>query len=255
MGAVVLAAGKGTRMGSPTPKVLQPLLGRAMIDCVLDQLEDVGFSHAGAPAPVMVVGFGAETVRAHVGDRARFVVQEPQLGTGDAVAAALRVIPSTVRTLLVVHGDEPLIEASSYREMLLAQGRTGADVALLTGSVYDTQGLGRVIRDGTGAVVDLVQEAELSSEQRRVREINFGAYVFSRAFLQEGLRSLHVHPGGEYYLTDLIPLASRSGREVQVVTLENADERMGVNDPHQLARAERLLREQGMPAAASTGPA
>jgi bifunctional UDP-N-acetylglucosamine pyrophosphorylase / glucosamine-1-phosphate N-acetyltransferase len=237
--ALVLAAGKGTRMRSRLPKVLHPLAGSPMLTRVLNALAGSGF-----PQPTVVVGYGADHIREVVGDRCRYVLQEGQLGTGDAARVGLAALPATTNRVLLVHGDEPLISAQSYREMLDVQKRTGAPIVLLTARADDTRGLGRVIRDASGVPVALVQEIDLRQEQRSLNEVNLGAYVFDAEFLRRSLQRLEPHPPkGEYYLTDVIALAAQRAAEggvpVGSVTLSGQTEVLGVNDLLQLEQATR----------------
>lgn len=242
-GAIVLAAGQGKRMGSPIPKVLQPINGRPMIAYVMDVLGELGFG-TGQPKPVVVVGVGAKEVECVVGDAAKFVLQGSQLGTGDAAAVGVRAMPAQIERVLLIHGDEPLIAAYTYRSMIDLQRATKAVIVLLTGEVSDTKSLGRVIRDDHGQIQSLVQEEELTREQRLTAEINFGAYVFDRAFLENGLPLLEKHASGEYYLTDLVRFAVNAGRQVLAVAVPDPDGQMGINDAEQLARAEAYLNKQ-----------
>ena len=234
---MILAAGKGTRMRSRLPKVLQPLAGIPMLIRVLDSLAASGFAR-----PTVVVGYGADDIRAATGDRCEYVLQERQLGTGDAARVGFGALPAATSRVLLVHGDEPLIPPASYREMLAVQERTGAPVVLLTAHVEDTRGLGRVVRDSSGAPTALVQEGDLSPEERSLNEVNLGAYVFDARFLRHGLDTLESHPPkGEYYLTDLIALAAREGTPAGVVTLAGGTELLGVNDLVELEAASRAV--------------
>jgi bifunctional UDP-N-acetylglucosamine pyrophosphorylase/glucosamine-1-phosphate N-acetyltransferase len=213
-----------------------------MLTRVLNALAESGF-----PQPTVVVGYGADRIRAVVGDRCRYVLQEDQRGTGDAARVGFAALPATTTRVLVVHGDEPLISDQSYREMLDLQARTGAPVVLLTARVEDTRGLGRVIRDSSGIPVSLVQEADLSPEQRSLNEVNVGAYVFDAEFLRRSFSQLQPHPPqGEYYLTDVIALAALAARSsteggapVETVTLSEETDVLGVNDLVQLEQATR----------------
>lgn len=237
--ALVLAAGKGTRMRSTLPKFLHRVAGTPMLARVLNTLDDAGF-----PCPTVVVGHGADRVRATFGDRCRYVDQREQLGTGHAARIGVDVLPETVRRVLLVHGDEPLISSQTYRDLLEMQRRTAAAIVLLTAHVTDTLDFGRVIRNESGLPVALLQQADLTAEQRLLREVNLGAYVFDAAFLRRNLDSLEPHPPkGELYLTDLIALAMAEDAEnpVAAVTLEAADDLMGINDLIQLERATRTV--------------
>lgn len=242
-GAVVLAAGRGTRMGSSLPKVLHCVNGLPMIAYVLSTLEELGFGSS-APPPVVVVGFGEARVRSETGDRASFVTQLDQRGTGDAARVGLDALPGSITDVLLIHGDEPLIETATYRRMLERRHRTGAAIVLLTGYVSDTHQLGRVIRNAAGEIVGLVQEQDLTDDQRETNEINFGAYVFDRPFMQGALPRLPVRTGGEYHLTDLVAEAVRQNLGVESVPVPEPDAQMGINDQEGLERAEQFLRRK-----------
>lgn len=241
--ALVLAAGKGTRMRSNLPKVLHPLAGKPMLVRVLDALRAGGF-----PCPTAVVGYGAEAIEAAVGDRCRYAIQTEQRGTGHAALVGLDALPSTVRRVLLVHGDEPLIGPDLFRQMLEEQERTGASVVLLTTHVADTRGFGRVIRGAAGYPVALVQESDLTPEERAVDEVNLGAYVFDADFLRASLGHLQPHPPkDEYYLTDLIAVAAGRSTDapgVVAVTVPNGAEMMGINDLVHLEQATRVIYGQ-----------
>lgn len=242
--SVVLAAGRGTRMHSPEPKVVRLLNGRPMISYVMESLRRAGFGSRLGPDPVVVVGFGQESVREAVGSQAQFVVQHQQQGTGHAAKIGIQAIDPRFNRILLVHGDEPLIEADVFTEMLNRSIRTKAAIVLLTGVVTNTHGMGRVIRDASGSILGLVQESELDAGQRRAMEINLGAYVFDRLFLENAIRALTLHDGGEYYLTDLVELAVNKGLCIESIQLPDADERIGVNDLQQLQRATEFLKRR-----------
>lgn len=235
--AVVLAAGKGTRMRSRLPKVLHRVAGKPMLARVLDSLDAAGF-----PQPAVVVGFGADLIQETVGPRCRYVVQGEQLGTGHAARVALAALDESVDRVLVVHGDEPMIEPDVYEEMLALQSSSGAAVILLTTDAEDLRGFGRVVRDADGAPRALVQEPDLTAEERHLTEVNLGAYVFDAAFLRCALTEIEPHPPkGEYYLTDLVAMARSAGRGVGAVVVEGGAEVMGVNDLVHLEHATRVI--------------
>lgn len=234
--AIILAAGKGTRMKSELPKVLHPLAGKPMLVRVLNALDEAGFA-----CPVAVVGYGADRIRADVGDRCRFAVQESQAGTGDAARVGMEAVDPSVSRVMIVHGDEPMIPGSVYREMLDLQTASGAPVVLLTTHAENARGFGRVVRDGGGPAA-LVQEADLTDDQWALTEVNLGAYVFDAAFLRDALPHLQPHPPkGELYLTDLIRMAREGGQPVEAVTIPGGMNVMGVNDLIQLEETTRAL--------------
>lgn len=242
-GAMVLAAGKGSRMRSSLPKVLHPLNGRPMIMYTVDVLAELGFGRT-APPPVYVVGFGSDRVAKIVGPGSTFAVQKALLGTGHAASTGLVSMAREVERVLLIHGDEPLIGCDTYWAMLDLREQSHAAVVLLTGHVADTHSLGRVLRDDRGHVRKVVQEKDLTSEDLMGTEINFGAYVFDRRFMEQSLPLLEPHDGGEYYLTDLVHLAIAGGREVTSVSVPWPDDQMGINDMGQLERAETFLRSR-----------
>lgn len=235
--AIVLAAGKGTRMRSALPKVLHPLAGKSMLARVLDSLRGAGF-----PCPTVVVGYGAEQIRVAVGERCRLIVQHQQLGTGNAARVGVESLPESIDRVLIVHGDEPLIPFDVLRGMLDRQGDREADVVLLTTRVDDTRGFGRVVRDVRNAPVALVQEADLLPEQRALDEVNLGAYVFAADALRRYLPRLDPHPPkGEFYLTDLVAMAAEDGRRVEAVEIPGGTDVMGVNDLVHLEQATQSI--------------
>jgi bifunctional UDP-N-acetylglucosamine pyrophosphorylase/glucosamine-1-phosphate N-acetyltransferase len=209
---------------------------------ILQVLGDAGFTR-----PAIVVGYGAEQIRQVVGDRYPLVVQEPQLGTGDAARIALEVLPAETKLLVLMHGDEPLLSPRVVDDMLALQRRTSSPVVLLTTLVEDTRGFGRLIRNKAGAAVALVQESEPIVEQQGSREVNLGAYVFDVAFLREALPALTAHPPkGEYFLTDVIGLAAArtergEGTAVETIQIEGGTDVMGINDLAQLEDANRRI--------------
>jgi len=239
--AVVLAAGKGTRMRSDLAKVLHPVAGRPMIGWVLDA---VG---ATLPARTMVVvGYQADRVRRVLPGWAESCLQAEQLGTGHAVSIALdafgEVDPEA--TLLVVAGDMPLI-TSGLLDRLLTSDPT-SPLRLVTARVADTRGFGRVVRRPDGSVQGVVEEKDADAEIRAIREVNAGIYAFRVGPLRHDLSQLKAdNAQGEYYLPDVIAMVT--GRGEPVVAVEASErEVMGVNTVLQLEEAEAaLLAEDG----------
>jgi bifunctional UDP-N-acetylglucosamine pyrophosphorylase/glucosamine-1-phosphate N-acetyltransferase len=225
-------------MRSSLPKVLHQIAGKSMLERVLDALAGAGF-----PCPTVVLGHEAEAIRQQAGERCRYVEQVPQLGTGDAARVGLGSLPPSVQRVLLVHGDEPMIDPGVYREMLDLQATSGAAIVLLTTIVEDTRDFGRVVRDADGRPAALVQQSDLTPEQKAtIREINLGAYVFDAAFLRRTLPNLQPNPPkGEYYLTDLIAVAAQTGEGIEARVLEGGDTLLGINDLVQLEGANRAI--------------
>jgi len=238
--AVVLAAGKGTRMKSELPKVLHPLAGRPMIYWTVRAALD-----AGASRVVVVVGYGREKVEAYLrsafDDRVETAVQEEQRGTGHAVLVALPAItrgnePNAV--VLVTAADGPLLRSDDLRALI---GALTENVAMLTATLPDASGYGRILRQD-GKIVGVREHKDCSEEQRRINEFNPAVYAFRLGFLQKNLPELRPNNAqGELYLTDLIERGAASGgiadRPVDPSTVE------GINDRAQLAALEARILE------------
>ena len=237
--AIVLAAGQGTRMRSQLPKVLHPLAGMTMLDHVLATLAAAGVEHR-----VVVVGHGAEQVEASLDGRAIAVRQDPQLGTADAVRVGLGRIPAGVRHVIVTMGDVPLLPADLFQQLLREQAEGEAAVALLSAHPEDPSGYGRIVRKTDGSASGIVEERDADASTRALGEVNSGTYCFDASWLRANIGSVPASPSGEYYLTDLIALATSGGRRVAVVSAPRAELAMGINDRVGLAVAERLLRTE-----------
>ena len=238
---VIMAAGAGTRMRSATAKVLHPLAGRSMIAWAVEA--------ASALEPeqlVVVVGHQQEQVEAHVAElapQARFAVQEQPRGTGDAVRAALGVLPGVTGDVVVTSGDVPLLQGDTLRDLVQAHRAGGHAVTVLTAVVPDPTGYGRIVRDGE-RVRRIVEQRDAGEAELAITEINAGVYVFDAATLAEGIANLQVgNAQGELYLTDVVAHANATGRAVGVRLLADHLQTEGVNDRVQLAeRAAELNR-------------
>ena len=235
LAVVILAAGKGTRMKSDLPKVLHPIAGRPMVQHVVDA--------AGALDPdntVLIYGHGGEAVRQAVtGSRLQWAEQAEQLGTGHAVAQALPHLAEDV--VLVLYGDVPLIQPQTLRDFVARVD--DQSLALMTLTLDDPSGYGRVIRNADGKVQRVVEQKDASDEEKAVREINTGILACTRRFLNDSLPRLsNSNAQGEYYLTDLIAMAVDAGMEVVTEQPGHAWEVDGVNDRVQLARLERVYQ-------------
>ena len=236
---IILAAGQGVRMRSALPKVLHEIGGRPLLRHVLQAV-----TGAGLPQPVVVVGHGAEAVRAAVGADARCVTQTQQLGTANAVQAAEELLTGQTDLVLVVNGDMPLLTAETLARLVALQTANPGPLTLLTLITPDPRGFGRIVRDRAGAVQAIVEEAQATPKQRAITELNAGAYCFRANWLWSALRRIPLSPKGEYYLTDTVALAVAEGLAVQAVCLDDPTEAMGINTRVHLAEAEALLRRR-----------
>ena len=233
-----MAAGQGTRMRSALPKVLHPVAGRPMVRHVVDAAREAGVTRC-----VVVVGHGAEQVRAALGGGVLYAEQPERLGTGDAVRRA-RAAADGVRRLLVLNGDAALVTGDMLRLLMDRHVSSGAALTLLTARVADPAGLGRVVRGPDGGVARVVEDPEAGDEARTLDEVNTGLYCFDAAWLWAHLPRLERSAGGEYYLTDLVGLAVAEGAPVQAVPAPGDFDPVGINDRVQLARAEAALRRR-----------
>jgi bifunctional UDP-N-acetylglucosamine pyrophosphorylase/glucosamine-1-phosphate N-acetyltransferase len=250
--AIVLAAGRGTRTRSAQPKALLPLLGLPLVEHALRSL--AGVEPAGV---VVVVGHGAEAVEQALGGRTglSLVRQEPPLGTGDAVRTARAAHPELAdRTQLVVNGDLPLLRGETLARLVAAHREKEAAATLLTAVVPDGGPYGRILRDERGDVARIVEAGDASPDERRIGEINAGAYVFDGKALGEALERLEARNAqGEYYLTDVVAHLRAAGRGVIALAAADAEEVLGVNTLEELADVTRRLRERRLKALMDAG--
>lgn len=234
---VILAAGKGTRMKSETPKCLHELCGRSMLGWVLGAAEGLSPDRI-----VVVVGHGAAEVEAAArrelpGVDLQFVLQEPQLGTGHALQVAAPALGETER-VVVTYGDMPLLSTDSLQSLVDAQvgAASPGAVSILTAVIDDPTGYGRILRREDGSFERIVEHKDATEDERLVNETNLGVYCFDRGTLDGDLARLdNDNAQGEYYITDLVGMAESGGRPVLPLVLDDAAEAQGVNDLAQLA--------------------
>lgn len=240
LASLILAAGQGTRMKSDLPKVLHPLLGRPLVTYTLE----TALALTGEP-PVLVVGYGAEAVQQTVGDRAVCVLQAEQRGTGHAVLQARELLAGQSDLVLVMYADMPLLTVETLRRLVARQEENPGPITLLTLWDDNPRGFGRIVRDQSGAVIQIVEEADATPEQLAIKELNAGVYCFDAGWLWANVSQIPLNPvKQEYYLTDLIGMAVAQGKRVETVTATDPTEALGINTRVHLAEAERLLRQR-----------
>lgn len=238
--AVVLAAGKGTRMKSSLYKVLHPVCGKPMVDHVVSNMEKLG-----ATEIVSVVGHGAEMVKDTLGERSTYVVQEEQLGTAHAVQQAEAVLDGREGTTIVICGDTPLITPETIQQLMTTHHEAGAKATILTAIVDDPTGYGRILRGEDELVTGIVEQKDATPEQQKVQEINSGTYCFDNKALFEALKKVdNNNSQGEYYLTDVISILKEQGEAIAAFAAAEADELLGVNDRVALSQAESYMRRR-----------
>ena len=236
---VILAAGHGTRMRSDTPKVLHQLLGRPMASYSIDSARQ-----ASGTKPILVIGYGQDQVRQVLGETAEYVVQDPQLGTGHAVLQTKTKLEGRCDLVLVAYADMPLISSDILIKLVEAQSTHKGPITMLTVIAEDPRGFGRVLRDQQGNVLEVIEEAQATPEQMEIRELNSGVYCFEAEWLWQALEKIQLSPKGEYYLTDLVGIATSQDLPVQAFVSENKEEVIGINTRVHLAETAAILRRR-----------
>lgn len=240
--AVILAAGKGTRMNSDLPKVLHPVRGRPMLEYVFDACRSAGVQRIFA-----VIGHGAEQVQATFSEARDvvWVLQTEQRGTGHAVLCCEDHLAAFDGQTLVLCGDGPLIRGETLATLLAIHKDEGAAAALATTKLEDPTGYGRIDRDADGAIQGIVEHNDCTPQQRTIREVNPSYYCFDNRLLFSALQ--RVTPDNakhEIYLTDAVRIAIEDGHKVAAVTAVKPEEALSINSLEQLARVEQIMARQ-----------
>jgi len=238
--AVVMAAGKGTRMKSELPKVLVPVLGRPMLEYVIDALREAGIAKI-----VVVVGYRADDVKQTVGGQedVGFALQAEQRGTGHAVMSAREHLAGHDGAVVVVAGDSPLMQTSSIRKLLAEYERSKSACILGTAHKDNPHGLGRIVRDASGKFTGIVEEKDATPQERQITEVNLSTYVFHGPDLLhalEGIRSDNAQ--GEYYITDCPGVLLAEGKDVRALAVLEPCEVLSINSMEELAVVEDAMR-------------
>lgn len=238
--AVILAAGKGTRMRSKYPKVLHKVGGKAMLQHVIDAA-----TIAGADEKVVIVGHEAELVEAMVADQGKIALQAEQLGTGHAVMQTKEALSGFTGTALILCGDTPLLDGEELKKFCEAHKASGAAATVLTAIMDDPFGYGRIVRDAEGNVQGIVEQKDATEEQKAIKEINTGIYCMECPQMFDVLATLTCNNAqGEYYLTDVLEKLNAAGQKVGGVVTADSDMVMGINSRKQLSVAEGVMRQR-----------
>ncbi|WP_426983920.1 bifunctional UDP-N-acetylglucosamine diphosphorylase/glucosamine-1-phosphate N-acetyltransferase GlmU [Brevibacillus borstelensis] len=238
--AVVLAAGQGTRMKSKLYKVLHPVCGKPMVQHVVDTLASMKVEDV-----VVVVGHGADTVQATLGERVAYALQKEQLGTAHAVQQAASFLQAKEGTTFILYGDVPLLSEETLTALLHFHEDQKAAATVLTAVLPDPTGYGRIVRNDSGEVMEIVEHKDASDEVRAIKEINTGIYCFDNQKLWNALAQVkNDNVQGEYYVTDCIGILRQAGEKVVAFEAADPDETMGVNDRAQLSEAEAYMRKR-----------
>ena len=238
--AIILAAGKGTRMKSDLPKVLHKVAGISMLEHVFRSVSAID-----PEKTVTVVGHKAELVEQVLAGQTDFVRQTEQLGTGHAVMMAEPVLENLTGQTLVIAGDTPLITGESLKNLIDFHINHKNVATILTAEADNPFGYGRIVRNQHDEVLKIVEQKDASDFEQQIKEINTGTYVFDNARLFEALKNINTNNAqGEYYITDVIGIFRESGEKVGAYTLKDFDESLGVNDRVALATAESVMRRR-----------
>ncbi len=242
LAVIILAAGQGKRMKSAQPKVLHPLLGRALVDYPVDLALALG-----AVRVVVVVGVGAEQVRRHLSERRnpkiRFARQKQQRGTGHATLTAAPALKGFQGNVLILYGDVPLLTAATIQRLRSAHLKQRAKLSLVTVRLDQPRGYGRILRDKAGQVIGIVEEADCTPAQRAIIESNPGIYLCNAELLFRLLPLLRSdNRQKEYYLTDLVGVVTAEGLRIASIEAHDPQETFGVNSRAQLQEAEAAMR-------------
>ena len=242
--AVVLAAGKGTRMKSELPKVLVPVCGRPMIRYVIDALRESGFGRV-----IVVVGHRSDLVREELGNEPdiAFVEQTEQLGTGHAVMVCRDELQGVDGPVLIVTGDSPMLQISSVKALLTDFESTKPACLMGTAHKEDPTGLGRIVRDENDAFIGIVEQKDATPEQQAITEVNMSTYLFDCGSLLESLDKLTTENAQqEYYITDCPGILREQGADVRALAALQPCEALSINTMEDLAVVEQEMRSMGI---------
>ncbi len=240
--SVILAAGKGTRMKSETPKVLHKIFDKTLLGYVLDSIKNF------SSEAFVIVGHKAEEVTDFVGKNypfAKTVLQTPQLGTGHAVSMVCPNLENFDGLVVILCGDTPLVRENTLKKFVDEHIKSGADLTVMSTIFENPTNYGRIIRTSNGALEKIVEEKDANDAQKAVKEVNAGIYCLDWAKIKPAFSQLtSSNAQGEYYLTDIIEWANRQGLSVQASILEDSDEIYGINSRENLATATKLMNDR-----------
>ncbi len=243
---VILAAGKGKRMGSGLPKVLREVGGKAMIQRVVESVLESGVTKR----PVVIIGYGTEIIKKYLGTICSYVLQAEQLGTAHAVSCAESYLTG-VDNIVVVNGDTPFLRPEILKNLVDAHEKKQAVLTMVTLRLPDFgewrgtfNDFGRIVRNEAGEVVAIVEKKDATEEQLKISEVNPSFFCFKSDWLWENLAKINCdNAQGEFYLTDLVHLAIFENQKVETLVTDDPTEAVGVNTPEQLNLAQSLMEK------------
>ena len=239
---IILAAGLGTRMKSSKAKVLHEILGKPMVMYVVDVAKKIAGDNV-----ILVIGNQAEKVRKVVSEQTNvfFALQEEQLGTGHAVLCAIPQVPSHVREVVILCGDVPLLTEKTLTGLFEDHVKAERDISLLAVEIANPTGYGRILIDENRQLTGIVEEADASEEQKRLKIINTGIYCIKKEILFDSLKKITSdNVKGEFYLTDIVEIGYRNNNTMGVLVGDDWKETVGVNTKQDLMTTENILRDR-----------
>ena len=238
--ALILAAGKGTRMKSELPKTLFPILKKPMIEYILDEVEKTPIQNTW-----LVVGHKKELLKDQLKDRVNYVEQNEQLGTAHAVMQAENVLKKESGSTLIMPGDMPLIDAETINQIIDSHDASGSKITLVSTHFENPYGYGRIIRENDNSVSGIVEELSANDTQKAIKEVNTGIYVIDNQALFENLKEIQIDSKkGEYYLTDIISVFVSQNQPINSFIIQDNSIVMGVNDLVAISEAEKYFRNK-----------
>lgn len=233
--AIILAAGKGTRLKSELPKVLHHVCGKPVLSYIVDLVRSL--------KTYVVVGYGAPQVKATIGPSVTYVTQDKLLGTGDAVRRVEGLLKGFSGNVIVLCGDTPLLEKSVVSRVMAVHQKSNASATILSARVDNPHGYGRMMRDHNGDVVGIKEQKDLEADEQKINEINVGVYGFKAKDLFEALRGIKLNAKKkEYYLTDVIAILIAKGKKISSVVSDDQNVAFGINTRQDVAQAEGIMR-------------
>lgn len=238
--AIILAAGKGVRMNSESPKVMHPIYAKPMLKFVLETVKAIKIKDT-----IVVAGFKADLVKPILDKDIKIVIQKKLSGTADAVKSASGKLKGFKGNVLILNGDSPLVRAETLKNLISAHLKSGAHCTFLTANVDNPKGYGRVIRDNYSRVTRIGEDLDLAPQGRQVNEINVGVYCFKAPQLLKGLSRIKSdNKKQEFYLTDIIEIFSGEGLKIETLASEDKSEGLGINTREDLSLANEIMRRR-----------
>ena len=242
--SIILAAGKGTRMKSETPKVLHKIFDKTLLGYVIDAVNNTGL----ADENYIIVGHQAETVKKYVEENytnAKTVLQSPQLGTGHAVSMVLPYLSDFEGEVVVLCGDTPLITPETIKEFIEYHREQKSDLTVMSAIFENPANYGRIVRSADGRLASIVEEKDATDEQKKIKETNAGIYCLNWSKVKAAFSELKTNNAqGEYYLTDIVEWGNKNGLSVNAYVLKDNEEIYGINSKLNLAQASKMLNRR-----------